>query len=487
MGRLVATGEAMRRLLLLFGAALQAGAHIGSPDIFLDGKAGAYGVSVAIRTPQVIPGVAEIDIRVDDPGVERIRIASMPLSGDGAKFAPAPDEAVRSKEDAQFFTGALWLMASGSWQVRVQVDGARGGGSLAVPVPAKAQRTERMNWQLGAVLAVLCGVLALGVVSIVGAAVRESQLDPGEVPDSVRRQRARRLMIGAAIVVGGALFLGSQWWRIEARAYDRYIYKPLQMEPRVEEGGRLVLRLSDPGWLRMPRIDHFLPDHGHLMHLFVLSLPELEQVWHLHPEMSESGVFTHQLPPMPAGRYQLYADVVFSNGFPETMAAEVELPDIEGKPLEGDDSAGQGTPRSQADRELLVASLSDGYKMIWLREPRPLTARRPTAFRFRIEDGEGQPARDLELYMGMPGHAIFLKHDRTVFAHVHPSGSVPMAALALTAGAAADPHAGHTGDGELPAEVSFPYGIPSAGDYRLFVQVKRAGKVETGVFDARVR
>jgi len=34
--------------------------------------------------------------------------------------------------------------------------------------------------------------------------------------------------------------------------------------------------------------------------------------------------------------------------------------------------------------------------------------------------------------------------------------------------------------------VSFPYGFPKAGDYRIFVQVKRAGRVETGVFDAQV-
>jgi hypothetical protein len=38
----------------------------------------------------------------------------------------------------------------------------------------------------------------------------------------------------------------------------------------------------------------------------------------------------------------------------------------------------------------------------------------------------------------------------------------------------------------VPAEITFPYGFPQVGDYRLFLQVKRAGHVETAVFDTRV-
>lgn len=110
--------------------------------------------------------------------------------------------------------------------------------------------------------------------------------------------------------------------------------------------------------------------------------------------------------------------------------------------------------------------------LVWERDNSPLRAKRPTSFRFRLVPPEG-----LELYMGMPGHAVFLKTDRSVFAHVHPAGSVPMASLQL---AGADPHAAHQGG------LSFPYGFPQPGDYRIFVQIKRRGRVETAAFDARV-
>jgi hypothetical protein len=39
---------------------------------------------------------------------------------------------------------------------------------------------------------------------------------------------------------------------------------------------------------------------------------------------------------------------------------------------------------------------------------------------------------------------------------------------------------------QSPSTVTFPYGFPEPGDYRIFVQVKRAGRVITGVFDATV-
>ncbi len=468
-------------------------AHVGSPDVFYEGEAGPYHLLVTIRTPTVIPGVAEIEVRSTDKDVDVVHIVPTPLTGPGAKFAPVPDRAQQSKDDPQFFTGSLWMMTSGSWQVRVTAEGSKGKGDLSVPVPALSSTTLKMQAPTGLMLGALGLILLVGAVSIVGAGVREGQLEAGQMPDHKRVVRARVIMGATAVFVIALAALGGLWWKSEASEYDQHIFKPLDMSATLENGGRLMLHLTDPGWARWRKIDDLVPDHNHLMHLYVISLPGMDHVWHLHPDRVEAGVFTKDLPAMAAGRYALYADIVHSDGLPETLVTDVTLPDIAGTPLQGDDAAGSGPPISAELHDSTADTLADGTRMIWERDPGPLHARRAMYFRFLLEDADGKPAHDMELYMGMPGHAAFIRTDRTVFAHIHPSGSVPMASLSLTrnsdgsASMAGMPGmSGMSMTQALPAEVSFLYGFPKPGEYRIFIQAKRGGHVETGIFDAHV-
>jgi hypothetical protein len=347
-----------------------------------------------------------------------------------------------------------------------------------------------MQRGLGALLMGLMVVLVVGIVSIVGASVREAQLEPGAIPDSKRRNRSTVVMALTAVGVLGCLYLGNKWWNSEAESYRKNVYRPVQISASLENNGRLMLRLApDPDWIGFRKVDDLIPDHGHLMHLFVLRSPGMDQMWHLHPEAVEAGTFAVDLPAVTPGKYRLFADIVRSNGIPETGVTEIELPATAGKPLSGDDSAGTGPAIDKADFARTVSPLADGGRMVWERDASPLRSSQAHSFRFRVEDAAGKPVQDLELYMGMPGHAAFVRHDFQVFAHVHPAGSAPMAALDLVQGSAATGTAhdmsAMTHDA-LPAEVSFPYGFPQSGNYRLFVQVKRGGRVETGVFDARV-
>lgn len=476
-----------RALVLALFAASVAAAHVGSPDIYLDAKAGPYQLFITVQPPPVIPGVAQVQVRAQSPGIHRIRAAPLALTGDGSKYAPIPDILTASKDDGQYFTGSLWLMRSGSDQVRFEVEGNEGKGTVAMPLPAIAQRAKTMQLGLGIVLFGLMSFLVLGLVAISGAAVREAPLDPGERPEDSRIRRSRIVMVGVFALLVAVVWLGRLWWNNEAGNYGRIIYKPLEMQASLAENNVLKLKLRDPGWLLWRKVDDFIPDHNHLMHLYAIREPAMDRVFHLHPELAGSGLFELKLPDMESGRYRLYADVVHEDGFPETLVTEIVLPEIRGIPLANDDAAGVAPPVDHAGPTGTAVRLPDGYRMTWLNGGTQ-KVKRAELFKFSLVDSQGQAPRDMALYMGMLGHAAFVKTDGSVFAHIHPNGTVSMAAFMMGAnGMQMMPGMHHEAHmTALPNEVSFPYGFPQAGRYRIIVQMKHGTTVETGIFDARV-
>ena len=445
----------MKRLVLVLWLwPALAFAHVGSPDVFFDGDAGAYHLSVAIRMPKVIPGVATIEVRTDKPDVTGMTVVPMRLTGPGSELPPTPDPATRTTADAQFFTADLWLMERGSLQVRIAVEGARGKGTLAIPVPAAALETKTMDRALGGLLFGLMLLLALAAVGIATAAARDAALPPGTEPDDRSSRRARIAMGVASVLVLGVLWLGNKWWSAEAADYASWVQKPWQVEAKVEPC-RIAITIDKTARL--------LPDHGHDMHLFLLRMPGMDQLAHLHPTLAESGLYAATLPSLPAGKYKLYADVVVGGGFPITGVADIDLPEQRCDALTGDDAAWSARPQD-------VIEMTSPAKV-------KTGAASPLKFHVKVP---------IEPYMGMAGHVEIVKTDGSVFAHIHPSGTVAMPALEL---AGSMPMAMDMPGMEMPPppqDISFPYGFPSPGDYRVFIQVKIAGVITTAAFDVHV-
>jgi hypothetical protein len=494
----------MRLLLLgLLAAtfAMPARAHVGSKDVFEQMTAGPYQLFVTIRAPDVIPGVAMVEVRTSGRSVTALRVTPTPLTGEAAAHPPTADTMQRSLEDPGFYTGSLWLMAPGSWQVHFQVEGAGGHAEASVPVPAVPLAILPMSRALGSLLGILGVVLVAGLVGIVAAAMRESRLPPGVALTPVQLRRARLGAGVAALLVLGTVALGGWWWHAEAAGYARAIYRPMHLAPKLV-GNTLDLRISEEpdrtgktheaqrGGRFRSNAD-LIPDHGHIMHLYAIRQPEMDAVFHLHPVLVSPGDLRMQLPPMPAGIYALYGDIVHANGFPETLTASLVVPSgLSSAPLAAEDASAAPPPLSKGE---LGASyrLPDGYTMVWER-PAALTAKTAYTFQFRLLDPSGRPATNMQPYLGMAGHAAFVKADGTTFAHTHPNGSAARAAVMLANGESPEGDMSSMTGMEMPSsppispEVGFPYGFPAPGRYRIFIQMKHAGTVETGVFDAEV-
>jgi hypothetical protein len=462
--------------------------HVGSPDVYLESDAGPYHLLVTVNPPAMVPGVAQVQVRVTSGTVNSIGITPVYINGKDQGLPPNPD-LMQAASDLQWFTGKVWLMESGSWEVRVEVSGPQGIGRLAVPVPAFARRTLSMQKALGTLLFGLMLFLSIGIVSIAGAAAREGGLRAGAIPSPENRRLGRIAMAVAGALVVTMLALGNWWWNAQAADLKQnMLYSAPPLRVSFDGADRLALRIDEDSWHKI-RKDQWsmilIPDHGHLMHTFLLRVPAMDRFYHLHPEQANDGSFTLKLPAIPSGKYKIFADIVRGTGFPETMVSEIGLPDVTGEPLSGDDSAVEASAEGASGRTTNVSPLADGSRMVWEQDGAVLKAGQVSWLRFRIEDPQHKPANDLEPYMGMAGHAEFVRSDFSVFAHIHPAGSVPMASLMIAqkdSGLPMDHRSMHT----LTDEVSFPYGFPQPGDYRLFVQVKRHGEVETGVFDAHV-
>lgn len=220
----------------------------------------------------------------------------------------------------------------------------------------------------------------------------------------------------------------------------------------VAEGG-LRLDLATPalepdatGTLRFRILDRdgdpvrdFDVEHERRMHLIVVRR-DLTGFQHLHPRMDADGTWSVALRVAEPGTYRVLAD--FSHeGTARTLGADLRV---------SGDAALSALPAAERS-----ADAGAGLR-VTLTSPTP-RAGRETELRFRITR-DGRPVTP-EPYLGARGHLVALREGDLAFLHVHPVS--------------------HDG-------AEFAATFPSAGRYRLFLQVRVDGAIRTAAFTVEV-
>lgn len=464
-------------LILFLLASVNTKAHLGNNAVFYEGNAGPYQVRVYVQPPEVVPGLAEINVRVHNGPVSRV--SALPARWDaGRKGAPAPDIAKLVAGETNLYNTQLWLMSFGSYSVFVDVDGPLGHGTAIVPVNSISNRRLAMpEWMGAAFLITGCGLVFL-LICIVGAAVRESTLPLGVVPDRKRQIWSGVVMICAGLIIGAVLWRGKVWWdKVDTDFRNNRLYQPLKINSKLEANGKLVLEVNDrmkDGRDRTPLV----ADHGKLMHLFLIREADMNAFAHLHPLIRPDGEhFESMLQGLPAGKYSVYGDVVHESGLAETYISEVTLD-------------GAASADASADIDDSYWS-SDRPSDIQIKPLSNLTVktRQICELKFEALAKDGAPA-PLEPYMGMWSHAVIRSKDGAVFTHLHPQGTISMASQELFArrerGESPTAKPIEVICGRPERELLFPYSFPKPGEYRMWVQVKSAGEVRTQAVDIHV-
>ena len=179
-------------------------------------------------------------------------------------------------------------------------------------------------------------------------------------------------------------------------------------------------------------------EHERRMHL-ILARRDLTGFQHLHPEQGEDGEWSADVKIADAGSYRLFADFAHE-GESYTLASDLRV-----------DGAADLRPLP----EPATHAVSDGGYDVRLTTG-DVHPGEEAELRFEVSRG-GKPV-EVEPYLGAGGHLVALRDGDMAFLHVHP-----------------------TGDG-----TDFAATFPTPGSYRLFLQFKHDGRVQTVAFTQEV-
>ena len=198
----------------------------------------------------------------------------------------------------------------------------------------------------------------------------------------------------------------------------------------------LRFRIVDAHGAAVRRFD---VEHERRMHV-IIARRDLTGFQHLHPTLAPDGTWTTQARLPDAGSYRLFAD--FSHdGEARTLGSDLRV---------------DGDARLRPLPAPVPTAVSDGGYGVRL-DAGATDAGEDADLRFTItRDGERvlpQP------YLGAGGHLVALREGDLAFLHVHPTAT---------------------------DSVRFAATFPTAGRYRLFLQFKHEGRVQTVAFTHEV-
>ena len=238
------------------------------------------------------------------------------------------------------------------------------------------------------------------------------------------------------------------------------VTKPLR--PKVGEKARLRFVISNPQ--TGARVRDYVVNHEKLFHLFIVS-QDMTEYQHIHPRLERDGSFWVETVLPQAGLYKLHADFFPVGGTPQVLHRELST---------AGSRASNAPSRALLTPDATLVKTVDGMTInLELGGTGAPVAGALVPLKYRLTDARtGEPVRDLEPYLGAWGHTLILNADQSDYLHSHPTKMLPdrVDVATLRGG----------------PEVEFQTMFPAAGNYRIWTQFQRAGRVATVFFTVRV-
>jgi hypothetical protein len=446
---------ALLLLLLPAATALAHGTHSGATETFTQ-SVGPYELTITLENT-VTPTPAPLFLTVAPQSPLGDAVVELRAAPRGLPLEAAPPLEVGGAPDPLGrFYAEVQLDRGGDWELEVRARGSLGEGVARLPFtvapPVLPFYTVPLLVSLGGVMALLAAGVALSVVYN-----RLGRPSP-RWANTLIGQGLFACLVGAAIfgaqqladdLSPGSLQTASGLAGGGGRPHANMLLRSEPSEPVAGQPLTLTMELSD-GSTGQP-LDDLAPHHEALMHLVVLD--ESGAFFrHLHPARLAPGRFVIALTPDRPGRYTAYAEIARLESGSQVVSQSFAV-------------AGAPVPAPPPPPGLGTRELADGAQAT-VTASGPLRAGRQATLTFSFRAG-GEPARDIELWLGMPGHLIARRSNGQLFSHIHAAEVVPTD-LEI------DPATLRYGP-----DIRFAYTFPQPGSYQVWAQVRRGGAILT--------
>jgi hypothetical protein len=196
--------------------------------------------------------------------------------------------------------------------------------------------------------------------------------------------------------------------------------------------------------------------HDMPFHLFVVS-QDLNYFSHIHPEQQPDGSFTIETTLPNEGSYLIYSDIFPKGGLPQVVYRNLVTAGFTGDLF---------SSRAKLEPDKSFAKTVSGVRFDLAFDPVLAVAGKNVRLKYHlIDEKTGTPVQDLQPYLGAWGHTLILSEDARDYIHSHPTELIPdgVDRRSLVSG----------------PDVSFDAFIPRAGNYRIWSQFQRQGRVIT--------
>ena len=173
-------------------------ADVGHSNYIYEGEAFSKPVRIIIKTPGVVPGLADIIVKTFDNTINQISVTPVVWKDNnmwtsistGPQGSPPPDLMTLVRGEKNTYQAELWLMDFGAYNIQIELLKNDESEIINIPINSIANQIIPMTTSVSIVLFLLMLVLVVGLANIITIGYRESTLqDPSQI-DSHRIKKS---------------------------------------------------------------------------------------------------------------------------------------------------------------------------------------------------------------------------------------------------------------------------------------------------------